>query len=95
MPAYMIAHIDVHDPALFEQYRAAVPNVLAAHGGRYLARGGAVTVMEGPSSNRRLVVIQFPDRAAAEAFYASPAYKPLLEMRLAATTSTLVIADGV
>ena len=95
MAATMIAHIDVHDPALFEQYRAAVLPVLTLFGGHYLVRGGRVTVLEGPLPDRRLVVIQFPDRATAEAFYASPEYQPLLAIRLAAATSTLVIADGV
>lgn len=95
MAAYIIAHIAVHDPALFEQYRVGVVPVLEKFGGRYLARGGAVTVLEGPLPDRRLVVIEFPDRAAAEAFHASPAYQPLLAMRMAAATSTLVIVDGV
>lgn len=95
MAAYIIAHIDVHDPVLFEQYRVAVLPTLTQFGGRYLVRGGAVTVLEGPLPDRRLVVIEFPDRAAAAGFYASPCYQPLLAMRLAATTSTLVIADGV
>jgi len=95
MAAYIIAHIAVHDPALFEQYRVGVLPTLEQFGGRYLARGGAVTVLEGPIPDRRLVVIEFPDRAAAEAFYASPAYQPLLAMRTAAATSTLVIVDGV
>ena len=41
MAAYIYGNIEITDPALYEQYRAEVPAVIAAHGGRYLVRGGA------------------------------------------------------
>ena len=41
MPVYVIADIEVPDATLFEEYRQKVPATIAAHGGRYLARGGA------------------------------------------------------
>ncbi len=40
MPAYVIADLEVTDPAGFEEYRKGVPATIAAYGGRYLARGG-------------------------------------------------------
>ena len=39
--AYIIAEVEVLDPVMFEQYRAAVPATIAAYGGRYVVRGGA------------------------------------------------------
>ena len=50
MPAYLIANIEVTDPAGFERYRAAVPSVIAAHGGRYLVRGGEKHPVEGAAA---------------------------------------------
>jgi uncharacterized protein (DUF1330 family) len=47
MAAYMVADIEIIDPAAFEAYRARVSAVIAAHGGRYLVRGGATFVIEG------------------------------------------------
>ncbi len=95
MPAYLIANITVRDPAGFEAYRQAVPAVIAAHGGRYLVRGGAVEEKEGAPGLARLVILEFPDMAAARAFYDSPDYAPLLAMRLAATDGTLALVEGI
>jgi len=94
MPAYMIANIEVTDPAGFERYREAVPPVIAAHGGRYLVRGGAVHTKEGNPDVKRLVILEFPTIAAAEAFYAAPDYAPLLALRLATTRSEAVLVEG-
>ncbi len=94
MPAYLIAHITVHDPSVFEQYRAQVSPIITKHGGRYLARGGAIEVVEGHAAPR-LVVVEFPDMAAAQGFYRGPDYAPALALRLSCSTSDIVIAEGV
>ncbi|WP_368417339.1 DUF1330 domain-containing protein [Falsiroseomonas sp.] len=94
MPAYIIVNIEVTDPAGFERYRAAVPPVIASHGGRYLVRGGDLHVMEGALDWKRLVVLEFPSLAAARAFYASADYAPLLALRLATTKSEMVMVEG-
>ena len=47
MPAYVIVESDVTDPERYEQYKAATPAAIAAGGGRFLARGGELTVLEG------------------------------------------------
>ena len=94
MPAYIIVNIEVTDPEGFERYRAAVPPVIAAHGGRYLVRGGELHVMEGAPGWKRLVVLEFPSLAAARAFYDAPDYAPLLALRLASTNSQMVMVEG-
>ncbi len=72
MSAYVYGNIEVHDLALYEQYRAQVPAMVAAHGGRYLVRGGAVEVLEGEGTVQRQVILEFPDMAALKAFYFVP-----------------------
>jgi uncharacterized protein (DUF1330 family) len=94
MSAYLIANITVHDPAGFAAYRAAVPAVIARFGGRYLVRGGAVEPKEGAPGLDRVVILEFPDMTAARAFYDSADYAPLLAMRLAASTGTLALVEG-
>jgi uncharacterized protein (DUF1330 family) len=94
MTAYLIANIEVTDPAGFERYRSAVPAVIAAHGGRYLVRGGAHRAVEGALPLKRLVILEFPSMAALQGFYDSPEYRPLLELRLASTRSEVVFAEG-
>lgn len=82
MPAYMIVQLKVTDPDKFAGYRAAVPAVVEAFGGRYLVRGGAVQVLEGSHDGRRVVVFEFPSVEAIKRFWNSPEYakvKPLRE----------------
>ena len=57
-------------------------------------RGGELTVIEGEWPHPRLVVIEFPTRAAAEAWYHSPDYQKLLPLRLRSAAGNLVIVDG-
>jgi uncharacterized protein (DUF1330 family) len=95
MAAYLIANLTVRDPQRFEAYRQAVPAVIARFGGRYLVRGGAVEVREGAPGLERVVVLEFPDMAAARAFYESPDYAPLLELRLAAADGSVALVEGV
>jgi uncharacterized protein (DUF1330 family) len=94
MAAYLLARIVVHDEAKYAEYRAQVPPVIAAHGGRYLVRGGAVDVKEGDPPLGRLVVVEFPDMQAARTFYGSAEYAPLLKLRLDSTESEAVIVEG-
>ena len=95
MAAYLYGNIEITDPALYEQYRAEVPAVIAAHGGRYLVRGGASETLEGERPLNRNVLLEFPDMAALKAFYFSAEYKPLIAMRQRAATSNLIAVEGV
>ena len=94
MSAYLIADVRVHDVDRYKDYVAKVPALVAKHGGQYRVRGGAVDVLEGSWSPVRLVVIEFPDRAVALAFYDDPAYAPFKTLRQAVTTSAVTIVDG-
>jgi len=94
MPAYLIANIDVTDPALFEQYRAQVPAVIAQYGGKYAVRGGAVETVEGSAPFKRLVVLEFASMAALKAFYSSPEYAPLIALRQKSSRGAVVLVDG-
>ena len=94
MGAYVIGHMTVKDPEGYARYASRVPETLARHGGEFVVRGGPTTVMEGEMPHARHVVIRFPDRAAAEAWYNSPEYQEILPVRQAHSTGILMIADG-
>jgi uncharacterized protein (DUF1330 family) len=94
MPAYLIADVRVKDAARFEDYRARVPAVIAAHGGRYLVRAGAITPKEGAMPVQRLVILEFPTMEAAQRFYASDDYAPLLKLRLETADSQVILVEG-
>ncbi len=94
MPVYVIADIEVVDQSLYEQYRQGVPATIAAHGGRYLARGGATEVLEGTWSPKRCVILEFPDMERFRAWWSSPEYAPLRAIRQKAAKSHLVVTQG-
>ncbi|MGF1657827.1 MAG: DUF1330 domain-containing protein [Rubrimonas sp.] len=90
---YVIARIDVDDPEAYALYTARTPEAIAAFGGRFLVRGGAQRAAEGAARGRQ-VVIEFPDYAAACAFYDSDAYRAILPFAWAASTRDLVLVEG-
>ncbi len=94
MAAYLIADLTVHDAAGVAEYRRRVPDVIAQYGGRYLIRGGAMDVLEGDRQPNRIVVIEFPDVAAAHRFYDSPEYAELIPLRRKTCTGDVLIVEG-
>ena len=94
MRGYLIANIKVTDPEAFERYRAAVPPVIARHGGRYLVRGGALERLENAEGFNRVVVLEFPSLDEARAFYHSADYAPLSKLRGDSTESQVVLVEG-
>ena len=94
MKAYMIAHIEVTNPDLMAKYREKVPAIVEKYGGKYLVRGGDSVLLEGDFFKHRMVLLEFPDREAAEKFYNSEQYAPIKQMRLAAGNNSSVIVDG-
>jgi len=94
MPAYLVADIEVTDPVGYDEYKKRVPAVIAAHGGRYLARGGASEVLEGTWRPKRSAIIEFPSLASMKAFWESPDYQPLREIRERSAKSNLVVIEG-
>jgi uncharacterized protein (DUF1330 family) len=92
--AYIIACLEVTDPEALAQYAREVPAVIAAYGGRYLARGGAAALMEGDAPVSRVVIVEFPDADAARAWYCSPEYTRLREIRLGAANGPFIITEG-
>ncbi len=95
MAGYVIAEVDVHDAALFEEYRKLVPATIAQYGGRYLVRGGAAETREGGWAPKRVVMLEFPSTEQARKWYHSPEYAPALALRLKAATTRMVIVEGV
>ena len=95
MSAYLIAEVEVTDPAVFEQYRAGVSATIAAYGGKYLVRGGALDVLEGTWQPKRVILLQFDSMARLNEWYGSKEYAPLLALRKKCATTNVVAIEGV
>jgi uncharacterized protein (DUF1330 family) len=94
MPAYVIVETNVTDSEQYERYREAAPSSIAAHGGRYLVRGGELAVLEGDWNPTRIVVLEFPDLDTAKRWYASEEYAAARAQREGAAKLHMVAVDG-
>ena len=92
--AYWIARVNVTDPETYGEYAKRAGPAIAAHGGRFLARGGRHVSLEGDDYARN-VVVEFASVEAAETCYNSPAYQEALSFALKAATRNLCIVEGV
>jgi uncharacterized protein (DUF1330 family) len=95
MKAYVIVNVAVRDPERYKDYVAAATPTVAAHGGKYIARGGKAEKLEGSIAVARIVVLEFPSYAAARGWYDSPEYQAALSIRKSCSTGDLLIVEGV
>lgn len=92
MTALWIAHVKITDPDRYGEYAKRASQVIPAHGGVWLARGGAHVQLEGPDRPRQ-VVARFPSLEAAEACYRSPEYQAALALAEGAAERELVLVE--
>jgi uncharacterized protein (DUF1330 family) len=93
-PAYVIAEVDVTDPATFQKYAEKVPETLVPFNGRYLVRGGKIQALEGEAP-KRLAVIAFDSVEKARSWENSPAYEAIKPIRQSSAKSRRFIVEGV
>ena len=95
MPAYVIADVrDARDQDALAEYRRRNTDAVANHGGRFLIRGGDSELLEGDWPTRRIVLMEFPDAAAARAWWDSGEYAPLKRMRRDASDTNILLVEG-
>ena len=94
MPAYILAEVEVTNPAGYESYRPLAGASVAQYGGKFVVRGGKAELIEGAKEPARIVVIEFPDTAAAKRWYNSPEYQAAIKIRLANSTGRALLVEG-
>lgn len=95
MAGYIIAQIEITDPAGFEEYRQRVKPTIEKYGGKYLVRGGKLETLEGDWHPKRLVVLEFESVEQARQWYTSQEYEELKQMRLKAAISEVILVEGI
>ena len=90
---YVISRVDIKDPEAYARYAAAATKVIAAHGGKALARGGRHEALEGPARARN-VVLEFDSYDAARAYFRSAEYQAARALREGAAEIEMVLVEG-
>lgn len=94
MSVFLIADIKVTDDGWVPDYAANVHKLVEKHGGRYLSRSGNIQTLEGEAADSTLIaLLQFPDRAALDAFAADPDYAPYGRARQGGSVSRFHVID--
>jgi len=94
MKAYVFVDIDITNPTRYEDYKKLTAATLTPYGGKFIVRGGTREVMEGEWTSDRTVVIEFPSKEKAKAWWLSDEYAPAKAIRQSASTARMVILEG-
>lgn len=94
MPAYLIAAVSVTNPDAYAEYGKLAGPAIQQHGGRFLARGGKLEVLEGSWPHARVVVVEFESVERARAFYRSIEYQAARKRRLGAADFNMIVVEG-
>jgi len=94
MPALIIVDIEVLDPVVYEDYKRLASASIAAHGGRYVVRGGKSEVLDGDWTPRRLVILEFDSFEKAKAWRASPEYAEAKKVREHCARSNMIVVES-
>lgn len=94
MTALWVSHVKVTDPDRYAEYAKRATGAIAAHGGVFLARGGAYIQLEGPDRPRN-VVARFASLDAAHKCYNSAAYQEALQFAIGASERELSIFEEI
>jgi uncharacterized protein (DUF1330 family) len=66
MSAYVISEVEFLDENLANIYRSLAADSIAQYEGCYLARGAIPQVLEGETTGRRIVIVEFPSMEKAQ-----------------------------
>ena len=91
MAAYMLVEVSIHSPLLYEKYKEKTPAILQAFDGNFVLRGMPVEALEGTWDHDRLVLLEFPNREKALAWYHSAAYQEAKQIRDKASTARFLL----
>ncbi|HZS07650.1 MAG TPA: DUF1330 domain-containing protein [Blastocatellia bacterium] len=95
MKYYSVAEIDITDQSWVPAYVRNVTKLVEGHGGRYLARTSSIEKIEGERKAPQIfLVIEWPSREAAVAFYESDEYRPYRESRIKGARNEFVLVAG-
>lgn len=95
MKYYCVAEMEITDQSWVPAYVENVTRMVERYGGKYLSRTPHVETLEGEAPPPHiLLLIEWPSRESALAFYESDEYRPYLQSRSRGAKSRLLLARG-
>ena len=95
MAAYFIySRSEITDEAKSLRYGELVVPQIRQFGGEVLMARGDVHVLEGEWEPMAVTILRFETRDALVAWYNSPEYAPLKQMRLESNIGDILVVDG-
>lgn len=94
MTVYVLAQLSFTDRAAYDRYQARFMDVFRRFEGRLLAADERPTVLEGHWDREKVVLMSFPDEAAARRFIDAPAYAEISKDRHAGAQTVSLLVRG-
>ena len=94
MAGYVIIEVEITDAGRYGEFLGQVTGTVEAHGGKFIARGGAIDVVEGDWTPPRLAILKFDSVEQAKAWLNSPEYTALNELRTSSSKINMVVVEG-
>ena len=94
MTAYFVVELEITTLDAMKPYVDAVPATITQYGGRFLVRGGSTELIEGGPEPKRIVILEFADKAAFKRWYDSPEYQRILPNRLDNSNGRSFVVEG-
>lgn len=94
MSVYLIAQINITNRSEYSKYEAGFTEIFSKYSGTMLSVDESPALLEGNWKCTRTVLIEFPTRQEAMAWYNSSEYKELAIHRFNSSTGNVVIMDG-
>jgi uncharacterized protein (DUF1330 family) len=95
MTAYVISEVQILDERTANEYRTRAAASIERYGGKYIVRGAEAHVVEGATTGRRMVIVEFPSMERLREWYRSPEYAEALKWRTQALERRLMFVEGI
>jgi len=95
MKAYIIVDVTIHNPSRYEDYKKLTPGSLVPYDGKFIVRGGPSETVEGDWQPGRIVIIEFPSKEKAKAWWSSEEYEPAKAIRQSTSHTKMILVEGI
>jgi uncharacterized protein (DUF1330 family) len=85
---------EVKDKEKYSEYIRKVPQTIEKFAGKYLARGGEVSVVSGDWSPERLIIVEFASMDKFQAWFNSSEYRLIAPLREESAITNAIVIEG-